>query len=484
MAELTAAQEPPRRRGVLELMADTLPSSRLPYTLGYLGRCVREPLRFGVLRTRRFGNFLRRSARWPKRRLEAYQTARLRHVLRFAGRHVPYYQELFRRLRFDPEAVHGPRDLRQLPVLTREQVRANQDRLVARHIPADQFRQRAAMTHTSGSSGTPLVVYQDRGLQYRKMAFSRFYLGIMGLRRHQRLIKVWSRPFIENGQQRILMHHPYIRMLSLSSVPRQSLRVTDYLDAMSTFRPAYVAGPPSFLYHLAQGARRLGRQDVRFGVFMACFENLFPFQRRLIEEQFACEAFRFYSSEEDLFYAVECSRHQGLHVDVRKGVMEVLDDSGEPVLAATRGRIVATGLHNEVMPLVRYDMGDLGSLAAEPCPCGLGLPLLATLDGRTTEALRLCGRKLFPATLSVVLEGRRGIQECQFVRQGPTRMLLRVVPLPGFAASDEQALAADLRTLVHPGLEVSVDRVQRLPRTAGGKSRLVVDEGDPEDRCA
>ncbi len=466
------------RRGMLATMAEGQPVWQVPYALGHLGRGVAEPLRAGALRALRHYFFLRRSAPWPLERLQAYQASLLQRQVTLAARHVPYYEDLFRRLRLDPAKIRGPGDLRRLPVLTKQDVRDNLDRLITRRLSPEELEARRGVTHTSGSSGTPLTIYIDREQQHLRMAHCAFYLGLMGCSRRQRFIKVWSRPFIEGGLEQIALHQPYLRMLSLSSVPRDSGRVDAYLDWIRAFRPGYVAGPPSFLYGLALAARDRGRRDARFPVFMACFENLYGFQRQVIEQQFGCKAFRYYSSEEDLFYAVECRRHSGLHVDIRKGVLDVVDPAGEPRPPGERGRLVATGLHNELMPLLRYDMGDLGTMASEPCGCGLGLPSLSSLDGRAGEALELRGKLLYPATLAVVLERRDGVRECQFVRLGHSRLGVRLVAGESYQPGVAAALAHDLEGLVDPGLVVEVELVERIPRGPGGKFHLVRDEAE------
>ena len=62
---------------------------------------------------------LERSQWWTAAQLEALRVERLRALLVAAGSGVPYYAELFRRLRFDPRVLRGLADLQALPLLTK-----------------------------------------------------------------------------------------------------------------------------------------------------------------------------------------------------------------------------------------------------------------------------------------------------------------------------------------------------------------------------
>ena len=62
---------------------------------------------------------------WPTERLAAFQVERLRALLTDAGRHVPYYRDLFARLAFVPTTVSSVADLQCLPLLTKAAIRAH-----------------------------------------------------------------------------------------------------------------------------------------------------------------------------------------------------------------------------------------------------------------------------------------------------------------------------------------------------------------------
>src|SRR5687768_8376783 len=62
---------------------------------------------------------------WPADRLMEFQLSKLRAMLRHCSANVPFYRRLFREAGFDPERVKELSDLRLLPLLDKETVRAN-----------------------------------------------------------------------------------------------------------------------------------------------------------------------------------------------------------------------------------------------------------------------------------------------------------------------------------------------------------------------
>ncbi len=104
--------------------------------------------------------YLRGQSRAPfldRERLDALRDRRIRHIVGYAARHVPYYRELFARERIDPRDIRGARDLDALPRLARDEVRREPTRFLS---TARRARTTLALL-TGGTTGTPLEVHHD-----------------------------------------------------------------------------------------------------------------------------------------------------------------------------------------------------------------------------------------------------------------------------------------------------------------------------------
>src|SRR5690606_10473655 len=125
-------------------------------------------------------------------------------------------------------------------------------------------------------------------------------------------------------------------------------------------------------------------------VAVANAEPLHAHQRELVARAFGCPARESYGQAEAVAAASECPAGT-LHTWPEVGVLEVWSEGAgaRPLPAGEAGQLVATGLLNRAMPLVRYAVGDRAALAGDttPCACGRALPRLLELSGRCDDVL-------------------------------------------------------------------------------------------------
>ena len=165
------------------------------------------------------------------------------------------------------------------------------------------------------------------------------------------------------------------------------------------------------------------------------------------------------------------------------GWLEVLDDGlDHPDEPAGTGDLVATGLINDAMPLVRYRVGDrltLPSTEGPRCACGRTLPAIAHVSGRSDDVVwtpdgRAVGRldHIFKSDLPIV--------EAQVVQE--SRHLVRVLVVPGEGWDEHQAQVVADRTRERVGdMQVEVETVAAIPRTPAGKFRAVISKVSAPD---
>ena len=101
---------------------------------------------------------LKRTEWWPPEEIEAYQDAKVRHVVKHAYETVPFYRRWYDEHGVDVGSVNGVKDLDGLPVLTKSLVRENQAEMVSTSFKKSTL----VKTLTSGTTGTPLAIYQTK----------------------------------------------------------------------------------------------------------------------------------------------------------------------------------------------------------------------------------------------------------------------------------------------------------------------------------
>ncbi|HJQ83899.1 MAG TPA: hypothetical protein VKA21_07485, partial [Candidatus Binatia bacterium] len=100
-------------------------------------------------------------------RLEARRDRRIRAMVAYAARAVPYYRDWFARERIDPRAITDAAALDRLPVLDRDVVRTRPGLFVAQTAAG---RTGVAFA-TSGTTGTPIHIVHDRRSLLANFAF-------------------------------------------------------------------------------------------------------------------------------------------------------------------------------------------------------------------------------------------------------------------------------------------------------------------------
>jgi phenylacetate-CoA ligase len=255
----------------------------------------------------------------------------------------------------------------------------------------------------------------------------------------------------------------------MSSYHLSSAMMPSYLDALRRYRIEYLWGYPSSLCALAETALSQGRSDLKMRVAITNAEPLSVAQRDTIAAAFGCSVRETYGMAELVAAASECEAGR-LHLWPEIGAIELHDVDPE----SGAGDFVCTGLLNDVMPLIRYKVGDRGTLA-EPqatCGCGRTLPVLQSVDGRDDDVLvTRDGRRV--GRLDPVFKTSMPVREAQIIQESLTRIRVKFVPGPGFHSDCLDALRVRLCDRLGP-VDVVAETVQSIPRTRQGKFRSVI----------
>jgi phenylacetate-coenzyme A ligase PaaK-like adenylate-forming protein len=136
-----------------------------------------------------------------------------------------------------------------------------------------------------------------------------------------------------------------------------------------------------------------------------------------------------YSSEEVGLIGSECASVPGnYHVATSNVLVEVLADEGFEIKGAKLGRVLVTHLHSYATPFIRYDLGDLASLAKR-CACGHDGPVLYNIHGRTKSLLKHGDGSISP--FHIRDNELLGIAKCKEFRIRQTDLQTIVIELGG-----------------------------------------------------
>jgi phenylacetate-CoA ligase len=449
---------------------DRMPALIQETLLSLRGRRLRRR-RFGAL-YREMRETLRRNETGSRDAVLAVQRHLLRRLITRAASEVPYYRAAFAEAEVRAEEIRGPRDLKLLPLLPKDTVRARKEELVSERFP----RRALLHGHTSGTTGSSLTLYWDANVDIVSNAVlwrHREWAGVSFGQPYATLLGQLIVPPSQKDPPFWRFNRPW-NQLFLSSFHMKAENLDSYVDAMERYEVQALEAYPSTAYVLARHLAAQGRTVPLRAVFTST-EPLLDIQREVIEERFACPVFDYLGAAERVVFAGECSEHRGLHLFDEYGVTEILDDDGEPVPAGCPGRLVVTGLHNFAMPLIRYEIGDVSGIQVESCPCGRPLPLLLPITSKAEDLVVLPdGRFISGSVLTHPFKPMTHIAESQIIQEELGRIRIKVVPRPGYDEGDQAKLLASLRERLGNEIRLEIERVETIPREARGKFRWVV----------
>lgn len=404
--------------------------------------------------------------------LEEYQREKLVALIHHAYEHVPYYHNVMKGLKLVPSDFKGLEDLPKLPVLTREDVKKHNQLLQADNVPKHRIRH----GHTSGTTGSPLGFLWDLSVCTIHHVADWRQKGWAGLKLGDPFISVQGRQVVPATRQKppFWVMNAVHNQLFMSSFHLKEEFLDSYVDKIRKFGPKGVEGYPSTLYILARHLKKRDRYCAVPAVLTSS-ETLLPIQRELIEERFQCPVFDFYGMAERVVYASECQYHRGKHLNMDYGIVEVVDNDNDTVSEGTLGTIVATGLWNHAMPLIRYRTSDVTAIHRGTCACGRNFPLMDQVTTKAEDIVLLEDGRMVPSSiLTHPFKPMDNIVKSQIIQIDTRTLDIYLVTNRNYSDSDSQLLLKGMKERVGSGMNINLRIVDDIPNEKSGKFRWVI----------
>ena len=426
-------------------------------------------------------------AHWPgqrrapflsRERLDAVRDARIRRLVRYAARHVPYYRDRFARDGIDPRTIRGAHDLDALPRLARDEVRAEP----ARFLSTSRRAKTTLPLLTGGTTGTPLEVHHDWRSLLANIGF--------GERERAPVIALSGGAFrpkelhvgYETSNFRKILNF-YATHTRLPVKPRRasvSMQASfeEIVDAINVERPDILTAYGGFLETFFRTVEARGVTLHKPKVVMYVGETLPAGRRAWIERELGASVMSRYCSVEAFKIGYFCERGTGFHLHDDLCHVRIVRPDGSTCRPGEAGEIVISNLVNHATVLLNYPTGDVAFLHEGPCGCGRTHRLMSEVEGRVEDMVPLAsGVQLHPRAVWAAFKDDRDILQYQLIQHQLRHFELKLVTASPdtFAAASARARAA-LRDVLGDDAVVDVvyeREVGRLERAANGKFRAV-----------
>lgn len=398
------------------------------------------------------------------------QNRRFLNLLSRATKYTPYYKPWAQ----DFIEIRSIDQIVQLPTLTKSQAREAGTQL----YDSELQRKTHYTGHTSGTTGSPFTFkWTLDALRIRYALRDNFY-ALHGFDFSSEVnLRLGGRLFVPTSQRKppFWIYDRVTKQLMFSLYHMSDDNLTCFIDPLLRHQPTSVTGYPSAIYLFAKFC---GEHQIDWrpkGVFTDS-ETVLDHHRKTISSVWDCKIHDSYGMEVG-WIAGQCE-HGKYHLSPLTSIVEILDESGRPVVPGELGEIVATDLTNPLMPLIRYRTGDAGAWSASTCPCGWNTPTLESIEGRVDDVVVLPnGRKI--GRLDHVFKQASHIRECQIIQETPGQFVFLVVPDEGYSSVFEKKILKEAYARLGSDVTIVVKHVNAIERTSGGKFRSVISRVNP-----
>lgn len=326
---------------------------------------------------------------------------------------------------------------------------------------------------TSGSTGTPFKIYQDKNKKNRNYADTIYFAKLAGYEiGHQLLyMKIWAKQKMKNPVLYWLQNMKPIDVIKLDDK-----QISNIIKKMENNRCSYgILGYASALelvcryldnYHPANV-----KADVRSIITMS--ESLNEYTKDSLKQYFNVSVVSRYSNlENGIIAQQEINGLSRFLVNTASYYVEILKiNSDEKEVDGVLGRIVVTDLYNYGMPLIRYDTGDIGAIECDPNnPDKL---YLSKVEGRKLDVLYdTKGNIVSSYIMYKNMWQYTEIKQYQLIQEGEKEYVFKINVENVF--NREKQLVDEYKSYLGEDADFKVVYVKEIPLLASGKRRKLV----------
>jgi phenylacetate-CoA ligase len=385
-----------------------------------------------------------------------YREKYLKDLLKHATATVPFYKK-----------YSYTTNLLDFPVMNKIMVREDYKAFTT----TDSNLKSNYIAATSGSSGIPFKVSQDKKKRYRNIADTIYYARKAGSKIGMKVffLRVWKKVNIKNP---IIAWMQNVKMQEVANFNDEE--ITKFINLLSKNKlKKGVWAYASSLDTIAKYFETLNKEipQCNLSSIVACSEYLNKKTKTVLEAHFKAPVISRYSNAENGVMAQQKTygndnfdiNWASYYFEVLKLNQDIPADEGE------LGRIVITDLFNFCMPIIRYDIGDVASIKYDKD----NIPVFSAIEGRRLDLIyNTKGELISSLTITANLTKYFNIKQYQFIQNGKTNYAIKLNVTNKF--NEEKQLLTEGKKLLGENSEIELIYIDEIPLLSSGKRKIVV----------
>ena len=420
---------------------------------------------------------------------------RLQQVMDYAYEHSEFYRRKWEDAGIHPEHIRSLEDFERVPVVTKQELRAAQERVQPFGdylcIPDSEVHH---IHGTSGTTGRPTAFAIGRD-DWQTIAENQArILWAMGLRPGDMVfVSAIFSLYLGSWGAMLAAERLGAKCFPFGAgAPGMTARAVQWLQTM---KPQGFYSTPSYALHLAEIARDEGIDPREFELRVMFFSGepgaSIPGIRERIEEAFGAAVFDCGTmAEMTPFMSAAGTKGSGSGMVLFQDMVyhEVCDPvSFSRVAWGERGTPIYTHLERTSQPMIRLASGDLAHWVDGPSPCGRTYPSFPDgVYGRIDDMFQVRGENIYPSEIDAVLNqtpGYGGEHRIVISREGAMdELLVQFEVVEEFYNKGDDAITGvreraseNLRRVLGVRAKTEIVKLGSIPRT-DHKARRVIDD--------
>ncbi len=400
--------------------------------------------------------------------LEKIRNKQIGDIVSYAIKSVPFYKDW---IKVKPEEVKGYDDLQKIPVLLKKTILDNTSKLVNEKIGSLTERK------TGGSTGMTLHFFKEAEVLAKNDAIMWRCYKWYGIEIGDRQARFWGVPVNKKIRTKEKLKDFVLNRIRISAFDISKESCMKQYKKIKKFKPAYFYGYTTAIYGFAQHMKEAGIDLNELGLkaVICTAEKMYSHHRILFNEVFKCPVVDEYGSTENGIIAFQCPQGN-MHIMADHLAVEFLNEDNQRVKSGETGHIVITDLSSYAMPMIRYDIGDIGGPSDRKCQCSCTLPLMEIVEGRKEDFIKTSNGKMVHAAYLCYTLKVDAVHEFKMVQKSLEHIHVQIVKSTHFSENTEQQLSTNLRTSLGDTIRITFEYLERIPREKSGKLRYFISE--------
>lgn len=359
-----------------------------------------------------------------------------------------------------------------IPVLTKADFQAPIKELIS-----DEFKIKDLyIANTSGSSGHPFFYAKDKYAHAFTWALIKHRFSLHGLALNSKQARFYGIPLDSLGFLKETLKDRILNRVRFPVFDLSDKVLYKYYQKFKKHKFDYVYGYTNSLVLFARFLLKkkldIKKRCPTLKVCIPTAELCAEEDRILLKSAFQVPVANEYGASETGIIAFEFPTGEWL-LSEENTFVEIVDHDHKPLANGKVGEIIVTSFFNKAMPIIRYQIGDLGAIEGPDMQKTFHRKLKG-LSGRTNDTIVLPSGKISPGLTFYyvsrsILESSGVLKEFIIKQEKINKFTFEVVTERDLTIQEQDEIKNKMDIYLEPGLDLEIKRVAKIDRPLSGK---------------